>query len=217
MEEFLDELYQRRFGDEIKFRGELWRILCKSFFQRYIPQDSVILDVAAGYCEFINNIKGRYKIALDINPGIKDFADDDVKVIISSSTNMKSLKTESVDVVFTSNFFEHLAKEDIIKTIKEINRVLKTGGTLLALQPNIRYCYKDFWMFYDHITPLDDRSLAEVVECNGFKIIECKPKFLPYTTKNKLPKSIFLLKLYLKLPILHSIFGKQAFIYAKKK
>jgi len=71
-------------------------------------------------------------------------------------------------------------------------------------------------MFFDHITPLDDRSLSEVLEINGFKVVECKPKFLPYTTKSKLPKSIFLLKLYLRFPPMYRIFGKQAFIYAKK-
>lgn len=86
----------------------------------------------------------------------------------------------------------------------------------MILQPNIRFCFRDYWMFFDHITPLDDRNLSEVLEINGFKVKECKPKFLPYTTKGKLPKSIFLLKLYLKLPFVWKIFGKQAFIYAIK-
>lgn len=88
--------------------------------------------------------------------------------------------------------------------------------SFLVLQPNIRYCYKDYWMFFDHITPLDDRSLTEVLEINGFNVIECKPKFLPYTTKSNLPKSIILLKIYLRFPIIQQIVGKQAFIYAVK-
>ena len=71
-------------------------------------------------------------------------------------------------------------------------------------------------MFFHHITPLDDRILSEVLEINGFKVIEYKPKFLPYTTRSKLPRSIFLLKLYLKIPLAHRISGKQAFIYTIK-
>jgi len=63
-------------------------------------------------------------------------------------------------------------------------------------------------MFFDHITPLDDRSLCEILEIIGFKIVECKSKFLPYTTKSRLPKSTILLKIYLKIPILQKIFGK---------
>jgi len=84
----------------------------------------------------------------------------------------------------------------------------------MILQPNIRFCFKDYWMFFDHITPLDDRSLSEVLEINGFKVVECRPKFLPYTMKSKLPNSILLLKMYLKFPLIHRIFGKQAFIYS---
>lgn len=194
----------------------MWQVLCSDFFQKYISENSVVLDIAAGYCEFINNIKARKKIALDLNPDIKNFSGRDVKVILSNSTKIRQLKNRTIDVVFTSNFLEHLEKRDIIKTIKEIHRVLRKDGRFLILQPNFRYAYRDYWMFFDHITPLDDRSLIEVLEINGFKVIESKPKFLPYSTKSNLPKSIFLLKLYLKLPIIQQIFGKQAFICAKK-
>jgi len=160
--------------------------------------------------------KSKKKIALDLNSDVKKFAEKNVEVIVSKSTNMKKIKSESIDVVFVSNLFEHLTKKDIVKTVQEIRRVLKKDGGLILLQPNFRYCYKDYWMFFDHITPLDDRSLREVLEINGFKIIECKPRFLPYTTKSKLPKSITLLKIYLKLPLIQRVFGKQVFIYARK-
>jgi hypothetical protein len=42
------------------------------------------------------------------------------------------------------------------------------------------------------------------------------PKFLPYTTKSRLPRFLFLVKIYLKLPILYKIFGGQAFIVVSK-
>ncbi|MFA7685205.1 MAG: class I SAM-dependent methyltransferase [Candidatus Gracilibacteria bacterium] len=214
--ENLEQIYKRRFGKDVEFRKKMWKILCNNFFQKYIPKNAVVLDVATGYCEFINNIKAGEKITLDINPDIKKFANPDVKCLESSSTEMKGVKDNSVDVVFTSNFFEHLSKKNIVKTIKEMYRVLKQDGQLLILQPNIRYCYKDFWMFFDHITPLDDRSLTEVLEINNFEVLECKPKFLPYTTKSKIPKLLFLLKIYLKITLIQKIIGKQAFIRAKK-
>jgi ubiquinone/menaquinone biosynthesis C-methylase UbiE len=210
------EIYRRRFGKDVEFRKRMYQVLCADFFQKYIPEDATVLEIGAGYCEFTNNIKAKKKIALDLNPDIKKFAGDDVEAVIASSTDMKQIKNESIDVVFANNFFEHLKKEDIVETIREVYRVVKREGRFMILQPNIRFCFRDYWMFFDHITPLDDRSLSEVLETNGFKVIECKPKFLPYTTKSKLPKSIFLLKLYLKFPPVHKIFGKQAFIYAKK-
>ena len=213
----LKKMYNNRFSEDIEFRNKMYRVLCRDFFQKYIPLDSSVLDLAAGYCEFINNINAKEKIALDLNPDIKKFADSDVRVIESSSTSMKHNKDNSIDIVFTSNFLEHLERADIIKTVQEVHRILKPGGKFLILQPNIRYCYKDYWMFFDHITPIDDRGLSELLEISDFKITECKSRFLPYTTKGRLPKSIALLKIYLKIPIIHKIFGKQAFICAEKE
>lgn len=212
----LEQMYYRRFGKDVEFRKKMYQVLCSKFFQKYIPENAVVLDIAAGYCEFINNIKAKRKIALDLNSDLRKFAGNDVETILSASIDMEQIKSQTVDVAFISNFFEHLTKEDIVKTIKEVHRVLRERGSFLILQPNIRYCYKDYWMFFDHITPLDDRSLSEVLEVNGFEVIERRSKFLPYTTKSKLPNSIFLLKLYLKIPIIHGIIGKQAFIHAKK-
>lgn len=217
MDDFnLNKIYQRRFRADIEFRKKMWRVLCNDFFQKYIPNDAVVVEIGAGYCEFINNIKAKRKLALDLNPDVKKFANNDVEVFLSSSTNMIQIKDNSCDIVFTSNFFEHLSKEDIVKTIKEAYRVLRVGGRFLILQPNIRFCYKDYWNFFDHITPLDDKSISEVLEINGFKVIESRPKFLPYTTKSKLPKAAFLIKLYLKISLAHQILGKQTFIVAQK-
>jgi ubiquinone/menaquinone biosynthesis C-methylase UbiE len=215
--ENLKNIYQRRFNNDIQFRNKMYAVLCRQVFQKYIPSNAVVLDVAAGYCEFINNINASKKIALDLNSDVKKYAAKNVAVIRSSATEMSQVKSNSVDVAFTSNFFEHLTRDEIIKTIREINRVLKKNGRFLILQPNIRYCYKDYWMFFDHLTPIDDRSLTEALEINGFKVIECRPRFLPFTTKSRLPKSIFLLKLYLKMTLIQKVIGQQAFIYARKK
>ena len=153
MGDLYQEMYRRRFGKDIEFRQKI-QVLCTDFFQKYIPEDATVLEIGAGYCELINNIKAKRKIALDLNPDIKKFAGDDVEVIIASSTDMKEIRSEEIDVVIANNFFEHLSKEDIVRTIREINRVLKRGGKFIILQPNIRFCFKDYWMFFDHITLL---------------------------------------------------------------
>jgi len=212
----LEKIYQRRFKDDLEFKKKMWYVFCEDFFQKYVPKDAVILDVGAGYCEFINSIKGRRKIALDLNSELKNYADSDVEPVIGDFTEMKGILDSSCDVVFVSSFFEHLTKGDILKVLNQIHRVLKRGGKLLILQPNIRLCYKDYWNFFDHITPLDDRSLSEALETNGFRVAECRVRFLPYTIKSRFPKSIFLIKVYLKVPILHYIFGKQTFICAER-
>jgi len=209
-------IYRRRFEADSEFRKGMYIILCESFFQKYVPEDSTILEIGAGYCEFINAIRAKKKIALDVNPDVRLHAKDNIQIIIGKSTDMETIEDGSIDRVFANNFFEHLTKPDIIQTLHEIHRVLKFNGELLVLQPNIRYCANDYWMFFDHITPLDDISIAEALEISGFSVMASIPRFLPYTTKSRLPKSLIGLRLYLKLPILWKLFGAQAFIRAEK-
>lgn len=208
-------IYERRFTPDVVFRRQMWDILCHDFFQRYVPKNSTVLEVAAGYCEFINNIKAERKIAVDINPHTKEYANKEVEVVITTSTDLSMLPESSIDIVFCSNFFEHLTKPDIVTTIQQIWRVLKKGGQFLILQPNIRYCSRQYWMFFDHITPLDEHSLAEALETNKFEVKHTIVRFMPFTVKGRLPKSLFLVKAYLKLPLAWKFFGQQSFMIAQ--
>lgn len=208
------KIYNKRFN-EITKRDELWSILCKNFFQKFIKQTDTVLDIASGYGEFINNIVCENKIALDINPDSKKFLKKDVNFIMAKSTNIPLSKDE-VDKVVICNFFEHITREEIVKTIQEIKRILKKNGSVIILQPNIRFCHKDYWMFFDHITPIDDRALIEVFEAYDFKNTLRIEKFLPFTTKSKLPQSDIFIKIYLKLPFLWKIFGAQSLLIFKK-
>lgn len=194
----------------------MWQVLTHEFFQKYIPADSVVVEFGAGFCEFINSVQAAKKYAVDINPEMPSYTAPDVIPLLSSSTRVASLPSETVDIVFSSNFFEHLSKQDILYTILEAFRVLKVGGKYLVLQPNFPYCYRDYFMFFDHLTPVDVRGLTEAFEACGFVVCEMIPQFLPFTTKSSLPKSLWMIKLYLKIPILWKIFGGQAFLLAQK-
>jgi ubiquinone/menaquinone biosynthesis C-methylase UbiE len=214
----LQKIYATRFIEaELPTKNKIWKVLCTKFFSQFVPTTSTVVDIGAGYCEFINNITSHKKIAIDLNPDVKKFADPDVEVINESCMAMNSLADESVDVVFMSNFLEHLLnKQQVFDTLNEAKRILKLGGKLLILQPNIRFLPNNYWDFFDHHTPLSDRSLVEVLESLEMVIVKCYPRFLPYTTKSQLPKGAFFVKLYLHTPWIWFLFGKQAFIVAEK-
>jgi len=195
----------------------MWDVLCRDFFQKYVQPDACVVEIAAGYCEFINHIKAARRIAIDINPDTRNHAGEGVEVLVVSAMELHEIGDEIADVVFVSNFFEHISKPDMIRCLTEALRVLKPGGSLLILQPNYRYCWRDYWMFFDHITPIDDRALTEALELAGFKIDRCIPRFLPYTTKQRFPQEAWLVRLYLKLPFLWYLFGAQAFVCGRKK
>jgi SAM-dependent methyltransferase len=216
----LKDMYQNRFGKEIKERDIVWKVLCRSFFQKYITnKNGKILDIAAGYCEFINNIDCGQKFAIDLNKDIIKYASKDVKAFNDDCLNIdKHFEEGSLDYVFMSNFLEHMqSKSDIVAIMKKIFKLLKKGGRLIVLQPNIKYLYKEYWDYFDHNIPISDKSLVEVLEFSGFNIVKCLPKFLPYTTKSIFPKNKFLVWLFLKVPFAFKIFGKQVFVVAEKK
>jgi ubiquinone/menaquinone biosynthesis C-methylase UbiE len=215
----LQKIYATRFIEkELPTKNKIWKVICNDFFSKFVPKTSVVVDIGAGYCEFINNITCQKKIAIDLNPDVKKFAQSDIEVINESCMAIHSLSDNSVDIVFMSNFLEHLLnKQQVFDTLVEAKRILKLGGKMLILQPNIRFLPNNYWDFFDHHTPLSDRSLVEVLESLDMKIVKNYPRFLPYTTKSKLPKGTFFVKLYLHLPWIWALFGKQAFIVAEKR
>jgi len=217
MEDKLKELYEKRFEGELRQKNNIWKILCSSFFQKYIDLNDIVLDIGAGYCEFINNINCSKKYAVDLNQDILNFADSDVQVHICTSTSISPISDSSIDTIFMSNFLEHLkSKEDVLTTLMEIYRVLKSEGKVMILQPNIKYAYKEYWDFFDHYIPLSDKSLVEALQIAGLTIELVVSKFLPFSTKSRIPQNDLFIKTYLKLPVIWKVMGKQMFIIATK-
>lgn len=210
------ELYEKRFGErERSQKATVWRVLCRSFFQRYVRPTDTVLDIGAGYCEFINNIVCQRKYAVDISQETRTFAGPGVEVLVRPANDLSCFAAESIDVVFASNLLEHLpSREELLRTLAEFYRVLRPGGKLLVLQSNIRYTLKEFWDYFDHYLPLSHLSLSEALRISGFVVEEVRPRFLPYTFKSRLPKWPPLVWLYLRLPVLHLLLGKQMFVVA---
>lgn len=217
-EQYLKRLYNARFSPaERAGKDRIWKLICQEYFVRWIRPTDTVMDLAAGYCEFINNIPCGKKIALDINPDTAQFKNADVELIVNDCTTMPDVSSNSVDAIFTSSFFEHLPSKDVLlRTLSQCYRVLKPGGRLMVLMPNIRFCYDVYWDFFDHLLPVSDRALDEGLRAIGYNIEVLYPQFVPYTTKSRFPRALFLIRWYLRLPILWKIFGKQMFIVARK-
>lgn len=212
----LTSLYRHRFAEsELPEKNRIWQVLCRHFFSRHVKPDDTVVDIGAGYCEFINNIVCKRKIAVDLNPEVRQRANPDVEVINESCTAIASLPSGSVDVVFMSNFLEHLPDKGLVlDTFREARRLLRAGGRVIVLQPNIRFLYAEYWDFFDHHTALSDRSLVEGLQLAGLQPTVVIPRFLPYTTKSRLPKAPWLIHAYLKFPLAWRLLGKQALVVA---
>jgi SAM-dependent methyltransferase len=76
-----------------------------------------VLDLACGYGEFINNIRAARKIAVDLNPDSPDAVAGDVIFHAVAANALGPITDASVDVVFTSNFFEHLPDKAALQEV----------------------------------------------------------------------------------------------------
>lgn len=216
---YLKKLYANRFDSrQMQAKVALWKVLIDEFLQGYVPSKSAILDIGGGYCEFINQIRAAKKCLIDLNPDSKLFANADVKVLNIDVLNLESHTsfTGQFDRIFISNFFEHLRnKEELVEIISFCFDSLNSGGSLLVIQPNFKYSYKEYYDFIDHQLPITHLALQELLETVGFEIDVMIPRFLPFSTKGR-PASPWLLKVYLKLPFLWRFLGGQMFVKASK-
>lgn len=209
--------YRRRFPkDEMNSRILLWKTLCDAYFQRYIPTASTVMEIGAGYCEFINNIQAKHKYAVDINPDTKKFASPGVTVLIRDANAIPETFNHTIDIIFMSNFLEHLEKkDDVLSLLTRVKRLLKRSGKLIVLQPNIDLTHEKYWDFFDHNIVLNTGSIREVFEICGYRIDTFIVRFLPYSTKHTLlPISPLLIRLYLSLPDILRPWAGQSLVIA---
>jgi SAM-dependent methyltransferase len=214
----LAKLYRDRFTEgQLAGKRELWQALYDGFFRKMIKRSDTVLDLGAGSCEFINACHATNKIAVDLNPETKHHARD-AQVVLAPADQMAEIADGSVDVVFTSNFFEHLPdKRALVDTLAECGRVLRGSGRLLVLMPNLRYVGHRYWDYFDHHLPLTHHSLAEGLTMAGFQVDRVTPRFLPYTVKDS-PFRVraSLVRWYLRMPAVWPLLGRQMFIAAHK-
>jgi SAM-dependent methyltransferase len=215
----LTTIYRIRFETTgLQKRRRIWRVLCSHYFSQLIGPNKDILDLACGHGEFINNISGRSREAIDLNSDATRYLDPDIKFTKCPAHNLSSIESASKDVVFTSNFLEHLpSKATCDLVFDEVKRLLRPNGRFIIVGPNIRYAYKKYWDYYDHQLPLSHLSLEEGLLQKGFVVILNISRFLPYTMKSRFPSSDYLIKAYLRLPLAWKLLGKQFLIVAQKR
>lgn len=214
----LQAIYERRFNsDRARYRQDLWATLVKDFFQDLVPANAAVLDLGCGYGEFINHVQAGSRHAMDLNPKAPEHLAPGVTFHFQDCSQRWDLPDASLDVVFTSNFFEHLPDKLALKlTLLEAHRCLRPGGRLIAMGPNIKYVQGAYWDFWDHFLCLTEASLAEALGNNGYEVERATPRFLPYTTINQPAYPMAFVRLYLRMPWLWPWFGKQFLVVARR-
>ena len=213
----LESIYRQRFDEHLTYRNQVWKVLATEYFSRFIPAGARVLDLGCGYGEFINNICCAKKLAMDMNPRARLHLAADVEFHEQDCTLPWPLPDESLDLVFTSNFFEHLASKQAMKlALGQAYRCLRRGGRIIIMGPNVRFTGGAYWDFWDHHLALTDVSMKEALTVLGFQVEKAVDRFLPYTMVNRRRAPMVMVRLYLRAPLLWKIFGKQFLVIGRK-
>ena len=211
--ETLKEIYTRRFTEKDAADKDLiWREV-GAYLQRHIPipTGGEVLDIACDRGDFIRNISARGRWATDLRD-VSQHLPGDVHFVQANGIDLdKSLPNSHFDVVFMSNYLEHLpTSEHVIAQLSVARQLVKPGGKVAVLQPNIRLIGGSYWDFIDHQVGLTDRSLVEAGELAGLSTHRVIRRFLPFTTKSRIPRNPLLVRWYLRFPIVWTVMGKQS-------
>jgi len=213
----LKEVYDLRFDEKDKAaKDAIWRELGR-FFQRYIEPDARVIDIACDAGYFIRNIQARERWATDIRP-VGNELPRDVHFVRASGLELDDVvPNDYFDLAFFSNYLEHLpSTEAVLEQLRVAHALLKPGGRVLILQPNIRLVGGSYWDFIDHQTALTEKSLAEAARMAGFRTHQVIARFLPYTTKSRLPQHPFFVRAYMAITAAWLVFGKQTLYLGEK-
>ncbi len=176
-------------------------------------EDKIILDIGAGYLPISRGIKTKKTIILD---GVKKYKPD----VCCDINKGLPLKANSIDIIIAGEIIEHIYNP--IKFIRECNKILKKGGTLILSTPNIcslknrfkvlfgqlpEYCAEpsEDESFERHIIDFNFSRLIQILKENGFKIIK--------KTSNGI---IYHSKLFWPLSLTPASFGETIIIKSKK-
>lgn len=196
--ESMERVYERRFSEaDAEQKDAIWREIVR-YLQRYVGNEAIVMDVACDRGHFIRHIVARERWAADVRD-VSAFLPTGVRFVQSDGVSLADhAPANHFDAIFMSNYLEHLDSGDrVIEQFRTLRRLLKPGGHVIVLQPNIRLVGDAYWDFIDHKVALTEKSLSEAAELAGFRTRTLITRFLPYTTKSRFPQHPLLVRAYL--------------------
>lgn len=183
-------------------RTVVWRTIA-AHLAPLVPAQAAVLEIGAGYCDWINHVRAPRRVAVDIWDQLPAHAAAGVEAhVLDISRDLPSLGTAAFDVVLASNVLEHFPPDTAATVVRDIALALRPGGRLVVVQPNFRYAWKHYFDDYTHRAIFTDVSLPALLAAHGLRVERVEPRFLPYSMRgSRLPTWPWLIRAYLRSPV----------------
>ena len=154
-----------------------------------LDQDTEVLDVGCAVGTFLLHIHKKYNCKItgvDFKEGL-DYPGFDKIEFHEGLFYEQKIEEKRFDLITMWHFFEH--DYDPIKTLNKANKVIKDSGKLIIEVPRLdSFTFKLFGRKWpgvqapQHTALYDKKNLIEIVEKNGFRVLEYMPygAFPPY-------------------------------------
>ena len=215
----LERTYQQRFSEhDVVANDTVWKEIA-AYLQRYLRRDGPVLDVACGHGAFIRHIVARERWATDLRD-VSGFLTPDIKFVQAEGGEMASSLPHGH---FEMVFIEQFPRTPAFNGSRCPADPASGSGSRARRNPvdTAAEYSVDGWEILGLPRPQDTahgrRALRKPRVSCGFKRERLITRFLPYSTKSKLPQSAPLVHWYLKFPPAWWLMGKQTLYVGMKR
>jgi len=165
-EEYQTELHNHLYSNEQYYKIRAKLALLKYF--KNVPKDAKVLEFGCGLGPHIFYLPNA--IGYDISKFSLDFCKKKgIKVV----TDIKKIKNNSMDVVFSCHVMEHL--DNPLETIELLKSKLKKGGKLITILPTEKHKKTQFKIDANqHLFAWTFKTFNNLLIKSGFEIEENK-------------------------------------------
>ncbi len=186
---------------ETSARSVLWKVLAE-YLSAYVPLQACVIELGAGYCDWINHVRAAAKVAVDFWGNLPYYAASDVRTIQHDLSKGLPTFDQPFDVALASNLLEHLEPDAASRLVADVFTQLRSSGRFIVIQPNFRYAYRSYFDDYTHRSIFTDVSLSNLMRSHGLNIERLEARFMPYSLRNsRLPIRPWLIRAYLRSPL----------------
>lgn len=141
--------------------GKYVELLCSYLMRKYDIKGPLV-DIGCGAGEHVEAFKKNDLMCYGVDK-LKDYND---VILCDAEKDELPFGDGEIGCVFCKSVIEHMGNPENL--MREIHRILRTGGILILLTPEWKTQWKHFWDDYTHMHPYTIKGIARMLSVFNF-------------------------------------------------